>query len=348
MSKRTFKTQLILSLSLSVLFVVALLPGCVSQTGVLQDETAGQVQLELVTVSVAEENLRELPKGAKLGVANQGESFPLLEQRGNWCRIEHHSLGELWIWAKSVSRSPLNPMNLNSFLKTSPGEEALADLMGRMGEVSRERNLGGTIRRFIYSNSENPFGNNKFKEIGLTVDESRSEIIGIDIQLPPFSGDAKGLLDQLGLSKVKSSSSDFERVRYDKRYDGIYRVDLLRKSGDFSKFSHAKAYKFEQERWRRYVKIAKKNAKQMGNSINVILTVENKDSAFEYAGPHANIQLFEGSRSLGKWQLGPADVRLPASDTLSVVYKLPLDASAVDVSKLGLRAELLSMTIVGK
>lgn len=68
---------------------------------------ATTAQTDSAFVSVAEENIRAAPGGAKIGVLNGGTAVKAVGQEGKWLRIQI----EAWIWQPSTvsSRAELGP-----------------------------------------------------------------------------------------------------------------------------------------------------------------------------------------------------------------------------------------------
>ncbi|RPI01607.1 MAG: hypothetical protein EHM72_06090, partial [Calditrichaeota bacterium] len=60
---------------------------------------AGQAQTKKIYVNVAEENLRDSPKGAKLGTLVNGAEMMVLYESDNWVKVQITG----WIWKPSTT-----------------------------------------------------------------------------------------------------------------------------------------------------------------------------------------------------------------------------------------------------
>ncbi len=301
-----------------------------------------------LTLAVERENVRDAPGGKVIGSARRGETFTLLQRRGDWCRVDRPDTLEGWIWAPSLGLARANPMWPLLWLGGEGENRSVEEITSLFGPPTAVQPYGAEIYIYRYVNLSGTggaslFGTRGFRELRLWVDRPGRTAIRLEMDLPPLRGKAEEILGKLGFSAVRSTGSDFERARYEGKLPGIAQLDLLRHKGNFTLFSRVVAEKYPPRRWVRWVKIRKRRAVVDGKSLEVVLTLTGGDPDMTWAAPRAEIGLFEGSRRLGEWELGPADLRLEPGREGDAVFPVPLDASAVDPAKLSVTAKLIGM-----
>ncbi len=324
---------------------------------ITEKETVEQEPLPVYEVIVEKENLRRSANGEKVNEALAGEKFSVLNRRGNWCEVikseENQgtdSTTTFWIWAPSLGFEKCNVISVKRLLGGKGVRNNYDSLKTFLGESTGQRRSPAGITRYIYTNSNEDgttlFGTKRFSELILHVDDHSMVVLSAEIKLMPFQGAANELLGSLGFAEIKPSGSDFERVEYVRKFSGVDQLTMFRYRGDFKKFSHVVAEKFPTNSWRRNVKITDKKAELENGTLSVIMTLSNSSTGWAYAGPSIDVSIFEGSKSIGNWLLGPGAIRLEPGESREVKFPLPIDPSAIDKTKISLTAELKDVTIV--
>lgn len=339
-----------LTILLLAALLVAGLAGC---AGVQRDAERPEEEGPVVfgQVRVAEENLRAAPNGRKIGEALRGDQFPVVLRRGNWVQLDHPDLGEAWIWAPSLGYDSLNPMDVHMWLGTGSAPLPLDSLTIRFGPPMGVEPFGGAAVRYIYNNRTfgggTTFGTYAFEAVHATIDRGTRSVVAVEFVLPPFEGKSGELLPALGLHAAKSTNTNFDRARYDDRFKGISRVDLVFEQSNFERIATARAWRYNPERWRDYVDVNEQKV-TIGDNDQLVLEmwVTNRDESRAYAGPQAELELRIGGQSLGTWSLGPGDVRVGPGEKKMFRLAIPLKASRVDVKQVAARAELTDMLVL--
>lgn len=101
-------------------------------------------QTRKVYVGVQEENLRDAPKGQKIGALLQGTEMIVLYEQDNWLKVQVTG----WIWKPSTSTTPTKPLGefhaLHILVKTrAEAEQILAELKAGkdFSELARTRSI---------------------------------------------------------------------------------------------------------------------------------------------------------------------------------------------------------------
>ncbi len=316
-------------------------------TTALQPEEPEEIPVYL-TVMVEQENLRASPNGEKVGEASRSEKLELMQRRGNWFEVAHPGLGTVFIWAPSVGAELINELDIQ-WLIGGDDYRSMDSLVAMLGEPSSlERQGGDLVEAVYYAQNEDGtllLGTRRFTSLQLLFDRETKAVLEVLIKLPPYEGDVEGLLQQIGLSHTRPSGSDFERVRFQGKYGGIALLDLERHQGDFTRFSRVHALKFPPGRWRTSIEITTKDADHSGAATTISLGMKNT-SPFEFTGPVVKLGVYEETRIVGNWTLGPGDLRLSPGETSAVRFPLPDLGPDANPREVSFTAELKSMTEV--
>ncbi|MBS1261345.1 MAG: hypothetical protein MAG453_00666 [Calditrichaeota bacterium] len=344
MMRRTTTRLLAVPAALAAL----LLASCAGQKGASvppPSPDTSAAEITRVTVTVPVENLRATANGGKVGETREGARYPLLERRANWCRIEHDSLGAVWIWAPSLGYRQVDPFSL--LLWFGGREPMLADSVNAVfGAPVTVESSGGEVLLYRYPNQfENGpgtrFGTDSFTETLLWIDRRSRVVLQLEFELPPFSGTAKELLRAVGLPAARSSGTDFEKARYDNRFPGISRLELLFDDGDFDRIRYLSATRYPTGAWRSALAAGAKKIVLDGHALVLSMEVENTSGEYAFAAPVVSVNVYEDGTPAGEWTLGPAAFRLEpgANDVLEI--PLPLAADHVNVNQVAATAEIV-------
>ncbi|MBZ0266430.1 hypothetical protein K8I28_17365 [bacterium] len=348
----------IMTLNLSVksiaLILIFLIAGCAgpgrkTKPPALEEQQEKEIQ-ETVSVQVERENLRQNPNGDKVGEVELGQTFVMVQRRGNWTQIQHPTHGEVWIWSPSLGNERVNPMSPSLILGKAKEYRNIDSVVSVLGHPTNVEEMAPGLYIYHYNNQwtsgSTRFGTDRFTQLKVWVDATTKRTFRYEIELPPYNGDAAGLLSQLGLRDVKASGNDFERSRYERKFPGIERLDLLRPNGDFRKFSSVVADKLIPDRWQRMVIVTDQKAKQYEDRMEIVVTLQNNDSKIAYVAPVIDVTLVEGRAKVGSWRLGPVPGRLSAGNSAEFVFPVPFDPTALDFSKLGVNVVMSNMIAV--
>ncbi len=303
-----------------------------------------------LTPTVDSENLRATPNGKKVGEVARGDTLVLVQRRGNWCEVNHLVLGDCFIWAQSVGFNRINECDLNWLLNGNKGYASLDSIVAVFGEPSKLTVEGGVLVHASYfavnKDKSLLLGTTRFKEIILVADLETRAILEVTITLSPFEGDLDQMLAFLGLPKTKSTGSDFERVRFKSRFKGIALMELLRYQGDFTKYGAVQAWKYPQRRWATNVEITTKDVDYNAPGIVVTVGMRNNSNSLAFAGPFIELGVYEDTRVIGNYTLGPGNLRLDPHETSSAMFPVFDLGQEIDPHKLNLTAKLVDMSEV--
>jgi len=332
----------------SVIVLVLFLAGC---AGTKKTTTTDQYE-ELVQVSlkVEKENLRDAPNGNKVGEAHQGDILGLVERRGNWCQIHNETLGNVWIWGPSLGYTSVSPLNIRSWIgdaSTAASEKSILEVFGRPTSVEM---LGSHLAVYHYNNyveqGQTLFGTHQIVATKVYLDRRSRTVSQVELVLPPFKGNTKKAIPALGLPSVKSSGIDFERARYINKFAGISVLELKFLKGDFEKIESVSAFRTAPELWRRKLDVSDKKVTIVNGKLALQMTLTNNDQVNAYASPKAEVELYQGSKYLGKWNVQQDDFIVDPGKTVVTTMPIPVEAHLVEVKKVAARAEILQMYVL--
>ncbi|MDP8207206.1 MAG: hypothetical protein P9L92_11125 [Candidatus Electryonea clarkiae] len=356
--------SLYLCLVLILLFAVSLFHGCAGVTNELpivediEDDKQPYKSLEIETIqenqyaTIVEktENIRSCPNGEKIGEVTKGANFLVVERRCNWARIEHLDYDQAWVWAPSLGYDQVNMLNIRFLLGGKNKFRSIDSLVTVLGQPTSIRKYPSDLIEYIYNNvldnGRKKFGTSRFNELRCLVDIPSRSTIHAEIDLPPFRGTTKELLSSIGMPDTKPSSSDFDVSEYNGIYTGVADLKLYRFMRDFTKFRKVTAEKLAKKLWPRHVKITDRKAELDGGLVIIYLTLENNSSNHTFVGPILDVTLYNSKVRVGKWKLGPRPARLLPDSEVVVSLPLPVDAAALEVSRLDVTAVLVDMTVV--
>jgi hypothetical protein len=329
---------------ISLLVIVVMLAGCAGSGKFRKDYG------KPVTVTAAEENLRDAPSGSKVGEVVRGKVLTQQVRRGNWVQVTGAEAGQAWIWAPSLGYDLVNPADIRTWLGPAGGPVSIDAITDLYGPQTTVQTLSGSAVEYTWNNyaPENGtlFGTDNVREVRVSVDRASKLVFASAIVLPPFQGKTKDALTHVGLSEAKSTTINGDRARYDGKFPGAERVELEFYKGDFLKIGEVRAWRYDPDLWHDRINVSEQKAVQDGSSLNWSMTLTNLDNNHTFAAPVAEVELVYHGRSLGTWTLDASNVRVPPGQVVLASFPIPIDISDKNVKEIAGRAELLEMTVL--
>lgn len=321
---------------------VVMMTGCAA----LNAGRSGRMAGKPVNVTVAKENLRKTPGGAKLGEVALGAQLKQVLRRGNWVQVTGTPVGQSWIWAPSLGYDLVNPVDIHTWLGSADHPLTIHEVTDVFGPQSTVETLSGAAVEYVWSGGMDVFGTDNLREVRLAVDRATRKVFRVTMVLSPYEGKTKEALVHVGLSAAKSTSIDTDHARYDGKFAGIDRVNLYFYNGDFLKIGKVEAWRYDPDLWQNMLSVSEQKAVPSGKGLNWTMTLTNIDGSHTFASPTANVELVYHGQSLGKWTLGPIDVRVAPGQVALASFPIPIDVSGKDVKEIAGRADLVDMLVL--
>ena len=330
---------------LLMLMVFVLLAACAGQQSTLPPPDTSTPELErTVTVQVAVENLRATPNGSKVGETTSGSEHVFVERRGNWVQVKEGVRDDVWIWAPSVGFHKVNPLAVSTWIGGGQPQtvDSLTSIVGLPDEVEQ---LGGELYLYRYLNQHADregtlFGTSSFNVVELIVDRVSREVLGLEMELPPFSGSAKELLRAVGLPEVRSTKTNFEHALY------MNKLEFTFVAGDFNKIQLLTAQRYASDAFANALISSEKKIVHEGNQLMLSMEVTSTSGEYAFAALDIDVELVEGDRKLGMWTLSNLNVRIEPGERELVYEALPLSDAGIDVNRVAARAEIVGAVTV--
>ena len=299
-----------------------------------------------VTVNVPQENLRSGPNSSKVGETFKGSQFLLKQRRANWCQVSSDSTGDVWIWAPSLGLKSVNVLTLAEWIGTRKQPRSVDQVTDLFGPPTEVLQVASQAVMYRYQNAGELFGTRQLRDVMVWVDRATRTVVRVEFELPPFEGRRMELLGQMGLPKVKASSTDFTESIYENKFDGIGFLTMTFGNGSFEVIERVNAELYSPNLLENDIVIPEKKVTIEGEYLTLELTMRNQSAKVAYSCPLVELELVEGSKNLGTWTLGPGDVRIEPGTESTFRMPIPLKAASVNVKQVGARAELVEMLAV--
>ncbi|MCB2201094.1 hypothetical protein KQI63_16975 [bacterium] len=315
--------------------------GCAGQQ-TMQTEEQDYYEVE---VTVPSENLRDAPGGNRVGEAKKGQSFSLRMRRGNWCEVKNDSI-RAWIWAPSIGQRSVNPMDLREWIGSKASPRSVDELDDIFGPPLNVEPVGSQAVIYDYIDAGSLFGTRQFDRVKVWVDRATRTVARVEIDLPPFSGRRMELLQDMGLPKLKASSTDFDESVYVEKFDGIGFLVMTFVKGNFEQVQRVTAERYSPAMIEKWVSVPEKKVTIEDGYLTLELTMQNQSSTVAFSCPMVELELVQGTRNLGTFTLGPGEVRLAPGETKTFRMPTPVESANINVKQVAARAELIDMLIV--
>lgn len=329
----------------AVMALTVLLAGCAG-TRKGTKEAVEEPGLQVVKISVAKENLRDAPQGEKIGEAVKGQSFRLVQRRGNWCEVSSEGVPDAWIWSASLGYSKINPLDLSLWLGLKGNGQDVDGLTALFGAPVEVKTVNPQLVIYEYPNADELFGTGQFESVQAWVDRATRAVVRVQFDLPPYVGKRMGLLAEMGLPKLKASKTDFDHSLYLDKFEAAGSVEMIFVEGSFDKIRTVVADRYNGELSDRFIDIREKKVTIEDDYLTLELTMKNTSTSVAFSSPSVELELVENGRNLGTWVLGPGNVRLDPGQEKTFRMPIPLKAATVNVKQVGARSELTDMFVV--
>lgn len=335
---------------LVLLFLVAWLMGCAAPRQEPPETPPEPQPIEPVkqfrAVTVPQENFRAQPQGEVLGQVSMGDSLVFEERRANWCRVVHEELGDGWIWAPSLGYEQVTPLSLRHWMGSPEDPVTEENLRELFGTPAEEEYLAGVAMKMRYLNpNEFPvYGRQGFERATAWIDMKSRQVVRVRFDMRPYEGDAGRMLAILGLPDKRSTRRDFEHIRYDDSFAGLARLEMRYYQGNFERIGSVTVDRFPPEDWKREVSLVSGSKKAVVRDGVLVLVMEAANGGeLAWGAPMIEAGLYEGSRIVGEWTLGPAQLRLAPGERGVLEIPTPVQAAGLDLNRISALAELVDM-----